>query len=83
HRSRALDAPDVPQKLVDALRAFRREQAQARAIPAFRVFTDRALYTLAHERPRTEAELLTISGVSRSLARKYGAQLLAIVRADA
>jgi ATP-dependent DNA helicase RecQ len=71
---------DAPKKLVDALKLFRRDEAKARAIPAFNVLTDRALYAVASERPRSEAELLAIQGIGPSLAKRYGPRLLAIVR---
>ena len=71
-----------PTKLVEALRAFRREEAKARAIPAFRVLTDRVLHALASERPSSQRELLAIQGVSPTLAKKYGKRLLALLRDD-
>jgi DNA topoisomerase-3 len=74
------DAPDAPQKLVDALKNFRRDEARARSIPAFHVLTDRALYALAVEQPRSEAELLAIRGIGQSVAKRYGYRLLEIVR---
>jgi ATP-dependent DNA helicase RecQ len=71
----------APQKLVDALKNFRRDEAKARSIPAFHVLTDRALYALAVEQPRSEAELLRIRGIGQSVAKRYGFRLLEIVRA--
>ena len=71
---------EAPRKLVEALRAFRRDEAKAQGIPAFRVLTDRALINVAQERPRSEAELLAVHGVGPSLAKKYGPRLLAILR---
>jgi DNA topoisomerase-3 len=84
-RRRAAPSPpaftgDAPQKLVEALRAFRREEARARSIPAFRVLTDRVLYTLAQESPQSEAELLEVPGVGPSLVKRYGAKLIEILR---
>jgi superfamily II DNA helicase RecQ len=82
-RDDGLTATDqAPRKLVEALRAFRRDEAKAQGIPAFRVLTDRALINVAQERPRSEAELLQIHGVGPSLAKKYGPRLLAILRED-
>jgi len=79
----ALDESEhAPRKLVEALRAFRRDEAKAQGIPAFRVLTDRALINVAQERPRSEAELLLVHGVGPSLAKKYGTRLLAILRDD-
>jgi superfamily II DNA helicase RecQ len=74
------EAPDAPAKLVEALRMFRREEAKARAIPAFRVLTDRVLYAVAQGCPSSESELLEIHGVGPLLAKKYGPKLIAIVR---
>ncbi|MFT3923702.1 MAG: DNA topoisomerase 3 [Myxococcales bacterium] len=71
---------EAPAKLVEALRTFRREEARARSIPAFRVLTDRVLFALAEGCPASEAELLEIQGVGPALAKKYGPRLIAIVR---
>jgi DNA topoisomerase-3 len=73
-------APDAPQKLVAALKSFRSAEAKARAVPAFHVLSDRALYRLAQERPRSEAELLAIQGIGAARARRYAGRLLQIVR---
>jgi superfamily II DNA helicase RecQ len=73
-------APDAPAKLVEALRSFRREEARARSIPAFRVLTDRVLLAVAEGAPGSESELLEIQGVGPALAKKYGSRLIAIVR---
>jgi DNA topoisomerase-3 len=72
--------PDAPEKLVAALKSFRREEAKARSVPAFHVLSDRALYALAQERPQSEAELRAIQGVGPAVAKRYGGQLLQILR---
>jgi DNA topoisomerase-3 len=78
---RAQEPPlSASSKLVEALRAFRKEEAKVRSIPAFRVLTDRVLYAVAQECPRSERELLQVQGVGPSLAKKYGKRLIAIVR---
>jgi len=71
---------EAPAELVEALREFRRGEAKSRSIPAFRVLTDRVLYAVARQQPLNEAELLAISGIGQSLVRKYGHDLLGIVR---
>ncbi len=71
---------DAPTQLVEALRSFRRGRAQTLSIPAFRVLTDRVLIAVAREQPRSEAELLAIAGIGPSIVRKYGVELLGIVR---
>jgi DNA topoisomerase-3 len=80
-RVRAEVELDAPQKLVDALKLFRRDEAKARSIPAFHVLSDRALYAVATEQPQNEAELLAIQGIGPSVAKRYGMRLIAIVRA--
>jgi DNA topoisomerase-3 len=75
-----MESADAPQKLVDALKTFRRDEAKARSIPAIHVLSDRALYALAVEQPRSEAELLRVRGIGQSVARRYGFRLLEIVR---
>jgi DNA topoisomerase III len=79
-RSRVQAEPEVPAQLLAALRAFRRDEARARGIPPFRVLSDRALLSLAAERPGSEDQLRAVSGVGPALAKKYGARLLRILR---
>jgi DNA topoisomerase-3 len=74
----SLDGP-LP-GLVEALRAWRRNEAKRRGVPAFRILTDRALTALASLRPTDEAELLGISGVGPTIVKKYGGELLGILR---
>ncbi|HYG63383.1 MAG TPA: DNA topoisomerase 3 [Thermoanaerobaculia bacterium] len=67
--------------LVEALRAWRRGEAQRRKVPAFRILTDRALTALAAARPADEAELLGIAGIGPTIVKKYGRELLDLLRA--
>jgi DNA topoisomerase III len=66
--------------IVEALKAWRRAEAQKRRVPAFRILTDRAVTALATHRPRTEVDLLNISGVGPTIVSKYGKEILGIVR---
>jgi DNA topoisomerase-3 len=74
---------DAPRALVEALKEFRRDEARTRAIPAFRVLTDRVLYQVAQEQPQSEADLLSIAGVGPGIVRRYGDKLVEIVREHA
>ena len=65
--------------LVDALKAWRRAEAQRRRVPAFRILTDRALNALAAARPRDEDELLAISGIGPTIVAKYAREILGIL----
>jgi DNA topoisomerase-3 len=66
--------------LVEALRAWRRGEAQRRKVPAFRILTDRTLTALAAARPADEAELLGIAGIGPTIVKKYGRELLELLR---
>jgi DNA topoisomerase III len=73
------DAEGPPARLIEALKAWRLAEARRKGIPAFRVLTDRALFGVAGEQPRSEAALLRLPGLGRAVVAKYGSALLAIV----
>ncbi len=62
----------------ERLRAWRTERARASGKPAFVVFDDKTLRTLAAVLPTTEAGLLAISGVGQVKLETYGDDLIAI-----
>jgi len=73
----AVDDGDGPLGMVvEALRAWRQAEAKKHGVPAFRIFSDRALEGIAVSRPSSEEELLTVSGLGPAFVRKYGAALL-------
>ncbi|MFW5857767.1 MAG: HRDC domain-containing protein, partial [Planctomycetota bacterium] len=71
----------VDDDLFEALRAFRQETADAQGVPPYVVFHDSTLRGVAALRPRTEAELLEVSGVGERKLARYGAEVLAVVAA--
>jgi DNA topoisomerase-3 len=73
-------APElVAPQVVEALKVWRRAEAQRRRVPAFRILTDRAVTAVAAARPRTEADLLNIPGIGPTIVQKYGSEILGIV----
>jgi ATP-dependent DNA helicase RecQ len=74
---------DAPVELVDRLRRWRLETARATGIPAFVVFHDSTLNAIAAARPATLGELLRVSGVGDSKLRKYGEEVLDVLRTPA
>ena len=68
--------------MFDALRAARRDLAQAAGVPPYVVFHDSTLRGIAEARPRTLAELSTIQGVGAAKLERYGAAMLAAVAAQ-
>ncbi|HET9210138.1 MAG TPA: ATP-dependent DNA helicase RecQ [Thermoanaerobaculia bacterium] len=73
-----MDASALP-GLLDALKVWRKSEAQRRRVPAFRILTDRALTALASRRPRDEEEMLAVSGIGPTIVSKYGREILGIL----
>ena len=71
---------DVPAEMVDRLRQWRLETARARGVPAYVIFHDSTLTAIAAARPSSLADLLRVSGVGDSKLRKYGEEVLEVVR---
>jgi DNA topoisomerase-3 len=78
-----IDDPGLDGVLVERLRAWRRDQAQARSVPAYRVLTNRALEGIARDRPNDLEGLEEVHGVGPRFVSEYGEELLALVAAKA
>jgi ATP-dependent DNA helicase RecQ len=65
---------------VDRLRQWRLETARASGVPAYVVFHDSTLNAIAAAQPKTLAALLHVSGVGDSKLRKYGEEVLEVLR---
>jgi superfamily II DNA helicase RecQ len=63
----------------EALRIWRLGEAKKRNIPAFRIFGDLALRSIAAACPQNEAELLALPAVGTSIAKKYGRQIYRLI----
>jgi ATP-dependent DNA helicase RecQ len=72
-------APASGDSLFEALREWRRGEAQAQAVPAYVIFQDRTLAEIAAARPRTLDALAGIPGVGRTKLERYGAAVLRVV----
>jgi DNA topoisomerase-3 len=64
----------------EALRAWRLAEARRLGVPAFRIFTDRALTGLVDLRPSTNGEMLDVPGIGLRIAEKYGNEIRRILR---
>jgi RecQ family ATP-dependent DNA helicase len=69
--------PDL--QVEEALRAWRLGEARRLGVPAFRIFTDRALAGLVKLRPRTSGEMLSVPGIGLRIAERYGAEIRRIL----
>jgi DNA helicase-2/ATP-dependent DNA helicase PcrA len=63
----------------EALRAWRREEAREKEVPAFVVFTDATLIAIAEARPQTLDELGELAGIGSSKLERYGEAVLEII----
>ncbi len=79
--SRGVGSGDVPMETLDRLRQWRLETARAAGVPAYVVFHDSTLTAIASARPSSLSELLRVSGVGESKLRKYGDEVLEVLRA--
>jgi ATP-dependent DNA helicase RecQ len=71
---------DAP--LLSALKARRRELAQAQGVPAYVVFPDRTLIEMAERRPQTLDEMARIGGVGAVKLERYGSVFLKVVTGE-
>jgi ATP-dependent DNA helicase RecQ len=79
--STSVRSGDVPVETLDRLRHWRLETARAAGVPAYVVFHDTTLAAIAAAKPTSLAELLRVSGVGESKLRKYGDEVLEVLRA--
>ena len=68
-------------ELFDHLRLVRKRLASEEGVPPYIVFSDATLRAMASEVPRTEDELLAISGVGPAKLARYGQAFLGELRA--
>jgi DNA helicase-2/ATP-dependent DNA helicase PcrA len=77
----AADAELAPadRQVFDELVAWRRDVSRAAGVPAFVVFDNKVLRSVATARPAGPAELLALSGIGPTKLERYGAAMLEIV----
>ena len=68
------------QLLFEALRSWRKEQAQAQHVPPYVIFHDATLAEIAAARPATLAALGKAGGVGQGKLDRYGEAVLKVVR---
>jgi len=82
-RDIAQPAPIVtaaPDPVFEKLRAWRLERSRKDGVPAFVIFPDTALRSIAEAMPKNETELLRIYGVGPAKLEKYSDDVLYILR---
>ena len=78
------DEPVIPLdlRLLSQLKIIRKDLANKSGMPAFVIFTDKTLESMARYKPKDERELLLIPGVGQKKAEKYGKYFLAHINKE-
>ncbi len=71
---------DAP--LLSALKAKRRELAEAATVPAYVIFPDRTLIEMAENRPSSLDDMARIAGVGAKKLERYGRIFLEVIAGD-
>jgi ATP-dependent DNA helicase RecQ len=81
-RPAAAGAPPAPadDALFEALRAWRKAEAEAQGVPAYVIFHNETLAAIAAARPGDTEALALIPGVGRSKLERYAGAVLQVVR---
>ncbi|MFD7026374.1 DNA helicase RecQ [Promicromonospora sukumoe] len=79
----AVALSDVDQEVFERLRAWRAATAKEQGVPAYVVFHDATLRTVATERPADLDALSGISGVGQAKLERYGAGMLEALHSPA
>ena len=78
-RAEADDWEGVDRDLLERLRRWRRRVAEARGKPAWTIFDDKSLRSIARDRPGSPAALLRCRGIGEKRLADFGAAILDIV----
>ena len=73
---------DVNDGVFQALRQWRREMAHEHKVPAYTVLHDSSLREIAQRLPDTLQQLQGVTGVGAAKLERYGAEIIAVVRAS-
>jgi len=79
-RSEADDWEGVDRELFERLRQWRRRVAEGRGKPAWTILDDKALRSIARERPDSPAALLRCKGIGEKRLADHGAAILEVIR---
>ena len=74
---------DYEERLFEKLRALRLEIAKEEKVPPYIVFSDKTLTHMCIVRPKSKAEMLSVSGVGEFKYTKYGQRFLKCLKESA
>jgi len=78
-KSYDLDEIEAPTGLVEALKHWRRKEAERVKAPAFHILGNSTLAEIAAKQPKNDSELLSVTGIGARKLDKYGAAILEII----
>ncbi len=78
-KAEAIDLSAEDQRLLDALKSWRRTQSRLADVPAYVIFNDATLTEVARRRPASRSALLTVPGIGAVKAERFGDAVLEIV----
>ena len=62
------------------LKEYRLKKAREKSVPAYVIFTDKALLDMCMKLPHSKTELLDVHGVGEAKCNQYGDDILEIIR---
>ena len=78
-RRRPAEVSEQDKDLWEALKAKRKELADALGVPPFHIFHDATLMEMMQSMPNSSAELLSINGVGAVKLEKFGDEFLSVI----
>ncbi len=78
-RRRPAEVSEADQDLWEALKAKRKDLADALGVPPYHIFHDATLMEIMQSMPTNEADLLAVSGVGAVKLEKFGEDFLAVI----
>ncbi len=75
----AAPSPESPHTLLEALRAWRTNEARNQSLPPYMIFSNKVLETISAQAPTSLEELGEISGIEPAKLEKYGQAVVGIV----
>ncbi len=72
NKSIALDLPENAQRLLQKLKALRKELAETRSVPAYVIFSDKSLAHMASVQPTSLSQFADIHGVGDRKLEEFG-----------
>jgi superfamily II DNA helicase RecQ len=76
----AVASSETDLTLLEALRAWRTQEAKSQGMPPYIIFSNKVLEAIAARPPATLAELGEISGIGPAKLEQYGAAVIALIK---